>query len=67
MHDARDRAARERLMSRRAGMDPQQREQMQAHLEAQEDWTARCRRCGAALKGTPKQLREHDCAVSSNT
>ena len=52
-----------RLMKRKPMTEQQQRDR-RTKLATLEHW-ARCRRCGATLTGTPKEIMEHHCAAGS--
>ena len=57
--------ARARVAVGRAhGASPEAREQMNKGNE-ELVWTSVCRRCKAVLKGTLKQLREHNCSIGA--
>lgn len=45
---------------RRYGATPMAREYMEKE-NAKLEWRGACRRCGRELKGTPDELRAHEC------
>lgn len=49
----------EAAMRNHLGMTEEKKASLTAFNEAADDWTATCRVCGAKLKGTLAQLREH--------
>lgn len=56
---SREQEAIEFKLNRGVGQRSEKREEV-AHLNAVfNDWTARCRVCGAELRGTLKELQDH--------
>lgn len=53
--------AREIALRRRAGMSQGAREALRDFTEECTDWRGYCRKCRMQLRGTPAQLRAHDC------
>lgn len=49
----------ERFLGRRYGQTTEERARVKLFNDAQSDWTATCRICGAVLTGTPAQLKAH--------
>lgn len=50
-------AAQAAFDRRNGGMSPQ----VQAELDAKDDWWGICPRCKARVSGTPAQLKRHRC------
>lgn len=55
----------ETFLGRRYGQTTEERARVKLYNDAQTDWTARCRICGAELEGTPEQLKAHTHDVTS--
>jgi len=55
----REEAAKDAVFLRRTGMESAKRQEVGAYLAGQSDWWGLCRRCGARVQGTPKELLAH--------
>jgi hypothetical protein len=52
-------------LGRKFVTSPEMRERLNAH-NAEQIWYGTCRKCGAALKGRPDELKEHRCGPEGN-
>lgn len=50
-------------IARVRGASPEHRERLAEFYAKQNDWRGRCRKCGATLEGTLKEMREHVCGT----
>lgn len=63
MNKAHDIVARTAKLARMRGMSPEGRAHLNEHNRQRTDWVGTCRKCGARLHGSIKDLEEHRCDI----